>query len=223
MAESLLLINPRRKRRHRAKNARRHHRRRARNPFRAKHRRRSRNPFVTYSKHRRRRHRARNPRHSRRRHRNPFGTGTLVSDLIPAGIGALGAVTLDIAWGYISPMLPTMISSNVYINAAAKGAGAFGLGWLAGMGIGKQNGRRVTIGALTVIVYQLAENLIKQMAPTIPFAGVGAYLPAMGAYLPGPAAMLPNPAAMHGYNPAPYLQGLGDIPGGYQASSDSMF
>ena len=127
--ESLFLINPRRKRRRnpmpaglkrywakhrsRRKNPRASKRRRRRNPLAAlanPRRKRRRNPRVQAYTHRKRR---RNPiaRHHRRaRHRNPFSVGGVKSVLVPAAIGAGGAIALQIAYGYISPKLPTTMS-----------------------------------------------------------------------------------------------------------------
>jgi hypothetical protein len=174
-AEQLLLINPRRRKRH-AHKAHRRHRRRVKNPF----------------------HRS----HRRHRHRNPFSVRGVTHAVIPAGIGALGAVGLDVVYGYLSSYLPASISSNVYLNAAAKVAGAFGLGWLGGKALGAEKGKLITAGALTVIAYGFARNLLHSAAPTLPgLAGLAAYQQ-MGAYMP--------PAGMGAYNPAPYLQGMGD-------------
>ncbi len=220
MAAQLLLINPRRKRRRHARKARSHRRRR--HVARVSRRRRRRfhaTGMVSTNPRRRRRHRRHammNPRRRRRRiHRNPFSTGSIASLAMPVGLGALGAVGLDVIYGYLSNMLPAAITGSPYINAAAKAVGAVGLGWAGGKALGRDKGKLIAVGALTVITYQLAESLLKQMAPTIPLAGLdgfGAYMPVsgLGAYMP-PAGALPPPvrgvSGFGAYNPAPYLSG----------------
>jgi hypothetical protein len=188
--EQLLLINPRRrrrshaKRRHRRVSARRHHPRR--------HRVRAHTEVVRRRRYRVRAHMAnprRHRRHHRRHHRNPLDMGGVV---MPVAIGAIGAVGLDIVWGYISPMFGTTFTASPMLNIAAKAALAVGGGWAAGKALGRQKGRYIMAGALTVYGYELLESLVKQMAPTIPFAGMGAY-------------MRPGMAGLGAYNPAPYL------------------
>jgi hypothetical protein len=126
---------------------------------------------------------------------------------------------MDVVWGYLSPMLGTTISGNSFINAAAKSAGAVGLGMLASKTLGPDKGRAVAVGALTVIAYELVSGLVKAQFPTLPMAGLGAYMPPLsgfGAYMPAPnmGAYLPSPMGrLSGYNPAPYLSGLEDRPG----------
>jgi hypothetical protein len=140
---------------------------------------------------------------------------------MPAGIGALGAVGLDVAMGYAAQYLPASLTSNVYIAAATKTAGAFGLGWAASKVMGREKGKLVTAGALTVIAYQLVKGILRNAAPTLPgLAGgdMGAYMPmsGFGAYLPASPGM----SGFGAYNPAPYLNGVTDFGPGV---SDSMF
>jgi hypothetical protein len=228
MAAQLLLINP--KRRRKAKRARSHRRRKvARNPARRRHRARrvARNPrrrHVARNPIRRRRHIARNPHRRRRIRRNPFSSRGITSALIPAGIGAMGAVGLDVLMGYAAAYLPASLTSNVYVATATKTAGAFGLGWLASKAMGREKAKLITAGALTVIAYQFVKGIIHEAAPSLPgLAGgdFGAYQ--LGAYqmgaLPVPL-MRANPVGLSGYNPAPYLNGVTDFGPGV---NDSMF
>lgn len=220
MAAQLLLINPRRRKRKHAKRAkssrrRRHVVRAAAPRRRRRHRARAHNPIRRRS----RRARAHNPIRRRRRHHNPFSSRGITSALVPAGIGALGAVGLDITFGYLGSYLPASLTSNPYIAAATKAAGAFGLGWLASKALGREKGKLVTAGALTVISYGLAKSLIAQAAPSLPglsgMDGIGAYSP-MGAYSPS----LSGPGGFGAYNPAPYLAGTMDSGPG---AMDGMF
>lgn len=133
------------------------------NPM-AKRRRRSKNPHA-------RRHRARNPfahkRHARRHHarrsRNPFDAKGLTEALVPAAIGGAGAVGVDIALAYLP--LPTALQSG-WGNYLAKIAGSFGVGYIAGMALGKQKGHMVTAGALTVTAYTILRSLAQQSLGT---------------------------------------------------------
>ncbi len=132
--------------------------------------------------------------------------------LVPAGIGAVSAVALDVIVAYLP--LPAAVASG-WGNIAVKAVGAVGLGVVAGMVAGKRNGMLVGAGALTVVGYEavktaLAPTLgttIKGLSGLADFAdfndvGVGAYMgreaaPAqgqVGAYM-NPAAMLTNQGA----------------------------
>lgn len=177
--EQLLLINPRRRKRH--KNPRRHraHRRRHRNPHR---------------RHARRRHRNPRMRHHRRRHRNPISMGGITSTLVPAAFGAAGGVALDFAYNFASPYVPTAISSIPYGPQLLKLAGAFGIGILARKFLGPVKGNAVMMGAVTVQLYNF---LAVAVGGTGGMAGLGAYLTSGK---PAPMAGLGSP------NPAVYIQ-----------------
>jgi hypothetical protein len=185
--EQLLLINPRRRKRRHVARRRRHVARRRRHVARR-----------AAPRRRHRRHVARrmhaNPRHRRRvhrrYHRNP-SMGGMGSMLVPVGIGAAGAVGIDILWGYLTPYLPAAITGNAMFNIFAKAGVAVAGGWAAGKALGRTKGRYVMAGALTVYGYELLESLVKQFAPTLPFAGMGAYMP--------------HRMAGVSYNPSPYL------------------
>lgn len=205
-AEQILLVNPRRRRR--KKNARRSRRRVSRIR-----RRRLKNPFAAVNP-RRRRHRSHG---IRRRRRNPRAIGRslsvrgIVSQLIPAATGAVGAVGLDIALSYIP--VPDAYKTG-WIGTGVKIAGAIGLGMLAGRFVGRERGKLFTAGALTVIAYQVVRGLASQalgdkvkglsgvadftdlqLSSNIAGDGMGAYMrpalagPGLGAYM-NPAGLL---------------------------------
>lgn len=209
MTEPVLLINPRRRRRR--KNAR----------------------------HRSRRRRHANPRHfrmRRRRRRNPRGLGgigralspmTIVrGTVIPAAIGGAGAVALDVALANI-PGIPDTLKTGLPATLV-KLIGAIGLGWLAGMAIGRERGRLITLGAVTVMGYQFIRDQGKAMFPTV--KGFGSYTDyvdytlmqdrgGMGAYM---TPSLASPARLNGLgfiSPAPVVQG-GGVPLGAYMSPD---
>lgn len=218
-AEQILLVNPRRRRRRRKALARR--RRRAVSRV-TRRRRRLRNPIGAYMANPRRRRRRASSIRRRRRLRNPralggFSVGSVVRQLVPAATGAVGAVGLDVALGYLP--IPDQYKTG-WLGTGVKVAGAIGLGMLAGRFVGREKGRLFTAGALTVIAYQVLRNLAVQALPTV--KGLSGYQDFadynLGAYmrpsLPAPA----NNAGMGAYmNPAGILNG---IDGGYTGQDD---
>jgi len=220
MTPAILTVNPMRKRRHRRRNpesstrrakaARLGWRHRRQNPHR-----RHRNPESRrYNPHRRHRNpESHRERRHYRRHRNPIDSiaGEVKSMLVPAGIGAVGAVGLNVALAYLP--IPTSLQSG-YGQILVSAAGAAGLGIIAGMIAGKRIGTAVGVGGLVVTGVQLLNQVL---GPTIggsvkglsgladfsDFRGTGAYMapqmgrlggPRMGAYM-NPAAMLAPAAA----------------------------
>lgn len=209
----IVLINPRRRRRRKmsAKQRKYFGRRRARKSVARVSRRRRRNPIGAYmagNPRRRRRHRSVARYVGRRRHRNPrFSLGGLkgiTSKLIPAGIGGLGAVALDVTLASLP--VPDMLKTGP-IAIATKIAGALGLGWVAGMLIGRENGKLVTMGALTVVAYNVIRGVAQQVLPaTTPglsdytdygMGGLGWVSPApvLGAYQPNGLGAYQPPAS----------------------------
>lgn len=145
--------------------------------------------------HRRIRRRAvhRNP-HRRRRHhmRNPFSVRGLTHTLMPAAIGAGGAIALDVVYAYASPYLPASMQTGL-VSSLVKLAGAIGLGVGARKFLGREKGNAVALGALTVTGYGVLKPLIAQFAPTVKgLSGYADYVnyPAAGGqgisgYMPG--------------------------------------
>lgn len=232
MPEELLLINPRRRRRRNArgqflKGGTSRKRRRRRNPIAAvnpRRRRRRRNPIAAIANPRRRRRR-RNPiaaianprrrrytrsvaRRSRRRRRsNPrlaLSPRGIMNALIPAGMGAAGAVALDVAMNWVP--LPAQFQTPMYKNIA-RIAGAFALGYVSSFVLGREKAKQVTLGALTVASYTVVRDLVATNFPQIGLSGTESYdmsdlrlgyvspaarlSPGMGAYMRG---SMPTPA-----------------------------
>lgn len=140
---------------------------------RRRHRRRSRT--IAVANPRRRSHRRR--RHVTRLRRNPsfsmggFSTRRFLNDtLIPAGVGASGALGVDLALGYFGAQLPASLQSGLP-NVAVKIAGAIGIGMLAGMLAGKRFGEQATAGAITVTLYDLLKKQIMSAMPALPLHG----------------------------------------------------
>jgi hypothetical protein len=207
-------------------------RRRRRNPRRRRARARRRNPVYRHKRRRvsarRRRSNPRRHRHYARRRRNPFGGGEISNVIMPALIGAGGALVVSVGYGYLSPYLPSSLTTG-FIPSLVQAAVAVGAGFLAGKAIGRQKGNAVAVGALTVIaVNALTPYISSATGGSVPgisgfgglkLGGVGDYVPyrkPIGAYMrpgmgrlgaatftsPAPrvgAYMAKNRAGMRGY------------------------
>jgi len=195
MAAQLLLVNPRRKRRvKRAKTTSRRKRRVvAKRSTARRHKRRTAVGYTVGSGPIRRR--KLNPRrrvHRARRRHNPrmlggFSMGGIMNQLIPAAVGGAGAVALDVALGYLPAATPDFLKTGMG-NKALKIGGAILLGVVAGKVLGRERGKAVAAGALTVVAYGIIKDGVGQVAPTVALSGDGSDWV---------------------YNPAPMLQGVG--------------
>jgi hypothetical protein len=167
--------------------------------------------------------------------------GVVRETLVPAGIGAGGAILTDIAFAYASPYLPAALQSGM-LPVLAKLGVALGVGFAAGKIAGRRIGQAVTLGGVTVVAYGAIKGTLATALPTVKGlsgfqdfvdysvtgtgarGGMGAYMqaPRLGFYSPAPVvggsgmgAYMPAAAA-----PAPALHGLnGD---GYNWQNDGM-
>ena len=161
MANEILLVNPRRRRKAVAKRRAPVRRRKA--------------PTV------RRRKAARNPsarRVRRRVRRNPIALKGLMPQLQTAAGGALGGLGLSIALGYLP--IPANLKAGA-LGYVTKGALAFGLGMLAKNFTRAGTAARLTEGALTVVMYEAMKDGVQRFAPQVP---LGMYMndPSLGYY-----------------------------------------
>jgi hypothetical protein len=150
---------------------------------------------------RRRKSHARTARtyHRRRRYSNPrFSIKGIVAQLAPAGVGAIGALALDVGLGYAP--VPAMLKTGIP-NILTKVAGALLLGFAAGKVFGGNNGKLVTAGGLTVVAYSALKDVVRQYAPSLPGL-VGEYEEVTLGYMnpasviqPGAGAYLENGGA----------------------------
>lgn len=181
MSGELLLINPRRKRRTVS--------RKRRSPSRSRRRRVSyarRNPIAnlgsfgavrSYRKRRRssgrvRRYAARARSGYRRAVSGNIGS-FLTQKILPAGVGAGGALALDMLW----PQLPLPDSLKAGpLAPAVRIAGAVGIGMIGRMVGGKRFGEEAMGGALIVTLYDLAKGAIASNFPSLPMNGMGAFV-----------------------------------------------
>jgi hypothetical protein len=172
---TLMLVNPRRRKR-RAKARRRH-------KVRARRRRsvavRRRRHVVHANPRRRRRTTFRAVR--RRRHSNPSLrgiTGSIVPTLKAGAIGAAGALANDLAFGYGASYLPAAFQSG-YGKHAVKALGAVLIG-MAGNYVLKGKGRDLAVGAMTVVLHDFLKEQANAMFPTLPLGDYFSFAPTMG-------------------------------------------
>lgn len=155
--------------------------------------------------------------------------GIVKGTLMPAAIGATGAIALDIAYGYAQPYVPAMFN-NKWATLGVKILGALAIGYGASKLLGRERGKIATLGAVTVVGYGALKSALQTALPTVKglsgYAdfvdynagrsppGVGAYMrPAIGFY--SPAAVIPP--GMGAYMP----QGLNGVEG-YDYRADGM-
>lgn len=189
--------NPRRRRAHSRRKVYVSHRRR--NPTRA--RRRRANPRRVHHRRRRAvyasRRRRSNPfrRHHARRRRNPIG-GSWGDTLSPAAIGAGGAIALAVAYGYVSPYLPSQLVTGSLMPLLVQAAGAIGLGVLAyAITKNARMSQYVATGGLTVVLVNVVTPMLSSATGNslpgmsgfggLKLGGMGDYTPyrrGMGAY-----------------------------------------
>ena len=138
----------------------------------------------------------------------------LSNDIVPAAIGAGGALALDMVWPHLT-FLPPQLQSGP-LTPVVRIAGAVGLGVVAGMVAGSRIGRNVAMGALTVTAYDIIKGYMAASMPAPvptpaqsslpPSAGVSGYAPRLAGYAPSDGLGWINPArnagAMSGYAPA---------------------
>lgn len=195
MAE-VLLVNPRRRRRRKTRARRRRSttaRRRRRTVSRAaprRRRRRSRARAVIRSNPRRRRSRRSITRSFRRRRRNPSFRGGLssvknsVMPTLKAGFtGALGALGLDLLWGYGKTYLPASIAGSAIAQYAAKLAGAILVGVAANklpLPFISGKGREMAVGAATVVLHDALKAQLQASFPTLQLGEYLTYAPTVG-------------------------------------------
>ena len=145
----------------------------------------------------------------RRYKRNPNGrgmAGIVNTTLIPAAVAASGALSLDVLWNFLP--LPETLKTGP-LRHIAKGAGAIGLGWLAGMVVNKKTAGQLATGALTVVTYTAMREMMARFMPAVnmgyysagmPAGSMGAYV-GMGEYVGGPGMG----AYIGGGGTSPYL------------------
>jgi hypothetical protein len=119
----------------------------------------------------------------KRRYKNPRGLGGMagiMGQVAPAATAAAGGLVLDVVWGFLP--LPDVIKSGP-MRHLAKGAGAIGLGVLAGMVVNKATANKFATGALTVVLYNAAREVVAKMAPQLRLGEYEEDITDMSAYI----------------------------------------
>lgn len=195
---SLLLVNPKRRRKNKARRVRRMTAKQAlyfaprRNPKRRRHTARRSNP------HRRRHHaRRRNPirRHHYRRNPSFGGIGNKIMPTVVEGAwGAGGALAADLVYGFGSPYLPAAIvaTPGTPIYFLLKAVLALGVG-IGGNLVFKGKGHQLGVGAMTVAIHDFAKASLLSMVPSLPLGEYLQVAPSVGvaglAYAPNEPGM----------------------------------
>jgi hypothetical protein len=118
----------------------------------------------------------------RRARRNPIAArlGSIKSLVTGAGIGAVGAIGVDAAFGFVSSYLPASLSTEKdaaggvnYGYFLAKGAMAVAAAMLLKKAIGGHRAAAVAQGSLTVTLYRALAGF---MSSTLPSVKLGAYV-----------------------------------------------
>lgn len=111
-----------------------------------------------------------------------------------------GFIGIKMAYGMVAPMLPPMFAQPM-LRIVAKGATAWGLGWLGGMVVGKSNGNLLMVGGFVEVINDAFQTFVAPMMPGLALPGnaVGVY-PELGVY----------PQLGNGYDYSnPYAVGVG--------------
>ena len=131
--------------------------------------RRRRNPVAANPAKRRRRRKTTARRVSRRRRRNPIAgvsMRSVKSQVMEAGTGALGALGLDIANGYLP--IPANLKGGI-VGTGVKALLAIGIGVLAAKTklVGASTAGKMANGALTVVLHDELKKQVQNFAPGI--------------------------------------------------------
>lgn len=143
---------------------------------------------------------------------NPHGRGrgmlaSALSTLKDGAVGAVGALGVDIAYGYAKGFLPAPLQAG-YGRTASKLALAV-LGGIVTDKVFRGRGKQVAVGSATVTLHEAFKDLSNQFAPTLPvgaYEDVSGYDPAQlvdnrtGAYMPTGAYMRQPAGALNGDN-----------------------
>lgn len=112
------------------------------------------------------------------RRRNPIAARGIVDKMImPAAIAASGAIALDVAWAYLP--IPANLKTG-YVKHLSKGVGAVAMGWLASKVVKKKTADELAAGAMTVVIYNAAREMIASVAPQVQMDGMGEYVSGIG-------------------------------------------
>lgn len=121
-------------------------------------------------------------RYRRSRRRNPSlrgVTGALMPTLKAGAVGAVGAIGLDLLWGYGASYLPVSIAGSPIAQYGVKLLGALGVGILGGKVL-RGRGRDLAVGATTVVLHDAFKAQLKASFPTLQLGEYLTYAPTVG-------------------------------------------
>lgn len=147
-------------------------------------------------------------RRSRRVRRNPIGVNGIVGMVTDAGIGAAGAIGVDLLFNALP--LPVSLKAG-HAGTAAKAATAILVGTVGKKVLGR-TAEKLAAGALVVQAYQLLQSFMPISAPSLGFVNAGmnaGYMPqsTMGMELDGLGEYVGQPAySYNGSSMGEYVQ-----------------
>lgn len=109
-----------------------------------------------------------NPKRVRRFRRNPTASGFLSGTLLPAAIGAGGALAVDLAIGNLT-FIPASMKTGTMLPLTRIGL-SLGLGYLVGMVAGDEAGANAAAGGIVVTVYSMAKTYLTKNMPNVKLA-----------------------------------------------------
>ena len=174
----LMLINPRKRRKHKAKKSagKKRGKRRTMTALQRKYfgkRKHKRTATVAKKSHKRRRSITKHlsVRRHRKNSRNPsrglgkFSVqGFAKNTLMPSAIGAAGALGLDVLIGFL-PLPPNLKTGPM--RSVVRIAGAVALGIVAGMVVKKETAANIAAGAVTVTLYDVLKGAVQTAMPNL--------------------------------------------------------
>ena len=108
-----------------------------------------------------------------------FNPKSFINDtLMPAGIGAAGALALDAALSFAAPYIPAALNTGI-ARTGVKLAGAIAIGMAATMIGGKRLGEQVMAGAVIVTAYDFLKPFAAGVIPGVAGYDMGWVSPAM--------------------------------------------
>jgi len=172
-----------------------------------------------------RRRRMKVTRVRRRRKQNPSlrgAGGTIMGGVKSGFVGALGALGLDMLYGFAAPKLPSALTTGP-ASYLTKALGAVLVG-MVGNKLLRGRGRDLVNGAFTVLIHDAAKTAIQQNFPNVP---MGEYVNASPIVGYGPLNATPavpytnQPATgrpLGAYLNMPQSSGMGAYLAGYTTS-----
>lgn len=148
---------------------------------------------------------------TRRYRKNPIrrksGIGNIVgTTIVPSAIAAGGAIGLDVIMGYL-PVPEAMKTGPM--RHLVKGAGAIGMGMLAGMFLKPKTAELITTGALTVVMHNAGKEMVQNFAPNVRLGSVEDDYEELSYVSPGmPVGEYLNEYVSDEENMNAYLQGI---------------